>query len=99
MIPLASRQCVGNMGLTAGGKHFSSKDHDLSGFGADLAEWTSLKVAGRDGKIRFLVNDREAFTIHSELSPNDIVGVQFRFEGVGSVGRTRFNSPGNEFIL
>src|SRR5205085_4376713 len=57
IIPLAAKACAGAMSLYAAGKGLNSKEADLSGFGADLNEWTKLRVETEDKKMNFFVNN------------------------------------------
>ena len=44
IFPLSAPACVGDLRLYAQGKTVTSKEADLSGFGADLNQWTTLKI-------------------------------------------------------
>ncbi len=89
-IPLCSKGCVGDLTLYAAGTEIKSKDVDLSKFGCDLDQWQKLKVETRNGIIRFFVNEQEAHFMSFSAKPTQIIGVQYRFEGVGAVKNTRF---------
>jgi hypothetical protein len=99
IIPLAAKRCVGDLHLYAAGADVSSRDADLSGFGCDLTQWTTLKVESRNRQMRFLVNGREAWSFRFPHEPEDIVGVQYRFTGVCAVRNARFTGGGHSFNL
>jgi hypothetical protein len=90
IIPLAAKSCIGDLVLYGCGTRVSSKEADLSKFGADLHEWTTLRVESRNKQMTFFVNGIQAysFTFHNE--PTGIVGLQYRFQGVGAVKDTWF---------
>lgn len=90
MIPLCSKACVGDIGLYAAGKGVQSKDADLSGFGCDLNQWVNLRVEAKNKRIRFLVNGTEAYALDFPNDPTEIVGLQYRFNGIGAIKETRF---------
>jgi hypothetical protein len=94
IIPLGARACVGEMDLYFCGAYFSSKDADLSGFGCDLSQWTSLRVESADKNVRISVNGTEAYTFTFPNGPTGVVGVQYRFNGVGAVKETWFEHKG-----
>ena len=72
---------------------------DLSGFGADLRQWTTLKKETVDKHVKFTVNGRIAYSLDFPNPPTDIVGVQYRFKGGGAVKGTRLTGPGKTIQL
>jgi hypothetical protein len=99
IIPLCAPSCIGDLELYAQGKRVSSKEADLSGFGADLSRWTTLKIETVNRHMQFTINDKAAYSLDFPNPPSDIVGVQYRFQGGGSVKDTRFISPGKTIEL
>ncbi|SFD59007.1 hypothetical protein SAMN05518672_102523 [Chitinophaga sp. CF118] len=89
-IPLCAKACVGDLSLHAAGKSVQSKDADLSKFGCDLSQWVNLRVETKDRHMRFIVNGEEAYALDFPNLPTDIVGLQYRFNGIGAVKDTRF---------
>lgn len=90
IIPLSDRSCVGDLQLVICGANISSKQADLSGFGCDLNTWTHLKVTCKNKLLKVYVNETEAYTLIFPNEPTGIVGVQYRFNGVGAVKNTFF---------
>ncbi|WP_341227156.1 hypothetical protein [uncultured Arcticibacterium sp.] len=99
IIPLAQPACVGNMYLAAYGFGTDSKSADLSGFGADLHEWTKIKVVCIDREVQFFVNGNLAYKATTQNPVNEIVGVHARFEGPGSIRNTVLRSGGMEVVF
>jgi hypothetical protein len=95
MIPLSAKACIGDIGLYAAGVQVSSRQADLSRFGADLTQWTTLKVETLDRQMTFYVNGTKAYSLTFPHDPTGIVGVQYRFNGLGAVRNTRFTDGGN----
>ncbi|MGF6850163.1 hypothetical protein QFZ51_005398 [Chitinophaga sp. W3I9] len=89
-IPLCAPGCVGDLSLFAAGVALSSRNTDLSKFGADLAKWVKLRVVAKDRHLQFFVNDSAAAELTFSNPPSGIVGVQYRFNGTGAVKDTRF---------
>jgi hypothetical protein len=99
IIPLSARACIGDLNLTAAGVGVNSKEADLSKFGCDLDQWTRLKVVTVNAKMTFYVNDVKAYSLKFPNPPTGIVGVQYRFNGLGAVKDTRFFSEGKVYNL
>jgi hypothetical protein len=96
IIPLAAKECVGDLSLTFCGEFASSKNADLSGFGADLTQWTKLRVESVNKKAVIYVNDAKAYTFDFKNEATGIVGVQYRFNGTGAVKGTWFEGNGKK---
>lgn len=92
IIPLAAKSCIGDLFLYATGFGVDSKHGDLSGFGADLNQWTTVRVESFQQHIKFLVNGKIAYEMEVPYKPPGVVGVQYRFYGPASVRGTRFES-------
>ncbi len=90
IIPLSAKPCIGDLYLVAAGKQVASKEADLSKFGCDLTQWTSLKVEAKNKHMKFFVNGVEAYSLTFPNDPTGIVGMQYRFDGVGAIKDTKF---------
>jgi hypothetical protein len=99
MIPLAARACIGDLSLYAAGAAASSTNADLSGFGCDLTQWTTLRVTSVHRHLTFFVNGKPAWSTNSPDAPADIVGVQYRFSGTCAVKNARFTTPNRTIHL
>ncbi|MBK6478862.1 MAG: hypothetical protein IPF93_11320 [Saprospiraceae bacterium] len=90
IIPLSASSCIGDLHLTVCGANINSKQADMTGFGCDLDQWTHLKVTSEDKLLKIWVNDIEAYSLVFPNTPGGIVGVQYRFNGLGAVKNTFF---------
>ncbi len=99
IFPSPHPACIGDLQLYAQGKRVSSKEADLSGFGADLTQWTNFKIVTVNRHMQFIINNRPVYALDFPNPPTDIVGVQYRFQGGGSVKDTRFISQGDGSTL
>jgi hypothetical protein len=98
IIPLVNTICTGDATLYVPGKQFVSKSDDLTGFGANLSEWTTLKVACKDRVMHFFVNGKKAFEATFTHGPAAIVGLQYRFNGCGAIKETWLKDEQNKVI-
>ncbi|WP_215235989.1 hypothetical protein [Dyadobacter linearis] len=94
IIPLAAKACVGDLALAFCGNYLTSKTADLSRFGADLTQWTKLRIETIDKKASIFVNGNRAYSLQFPNKPTGIVGVQIRFNGTGAVKDTWFENNG-----
>jgi hypothetical protein len=97
IIPLSAKACVGNLYLYFAGKMVTSKEADLSKFGCDLSEWTTLRVESKNRNVRLYVNNQEVYSLTFDHTPTGIVGLQYRFEGTGAVKDTWFSGQGKTY--
>jgi hypothetical protein len=99
IIPLSAKACAGNLSLYAAGKQLNSREADLSGFGADLNQWTTLRVESKEKNMRFYVNNILAASLAFPNNPTGIVGVQYRFNGTGAARNTWFENGSGRISL
>lgn len=99
IIPLAAKSCVGDLSLYFCGSNAESKSDDLSGFGCDLSQWTSLLVETVNKAATIFVNGVKAYSLTFPNSPTGIVGVQYRFNGAAAVTDTRFTANGKVYEM
>lgn len=99
IIPLSAPACIGDLSLYVLGKEIKSREADLSGFGADLRQWTTLKIETVNKRMQITINNRPVYALDFSNPPTDIVGVQYRFRGGGSVKDTRFICQGRTIEL
>lgn len=86
--PIASKGCVGALSLAAYGHYIESQKADLSGFGCNPSEWTKLRIECKNGLMKFYVNNKQAYTTKIPNQATEIVGVQYRFNGMGAIRNT-----------
>lgn len=99
IIPLSAPTCIGDMHLYFCGKALDSEEADLSKFGADLSQWTQLRVESHNKNVSIFVNGQKAYSLIFPNEPKGVVGVQYRFSGVGAVMDTWFESNGNKILF
>lgn len=99
IIPLSAKNCAGDLSVYAAGKGLISKEADLTGFGTDLNEWTTLRVETVNKKMTFFVNGNKAASFVFPNEATGIVGVQYRFNGLGDIKDAWFENKSGKQIL
>jgi hypothetical protein len=99
IIPFSAKPCIGDLFLAFCGSFTTSKEADLSKFGADLTQWTKLRIETINRHATIYVNDQKAYSLTFPNEPTGIVGLQYRFNGVGAVKDTRFESRGRVIAM
>ena len=92
-IPLSAKGCVGDLTLYLPGHPVSAKNTDLSGLGANLSNWVTLRCEVKNKQVQLFVNGRKAFVAKAPNSGRDIVGISYGFEGSGAVDFVRLQRP------
>ena len=88
-IPLSGKGCVSDLKLFFTNFTASGKDHDLSPFGVDFTSFNKLKIESAKGVAKIFLNDRLVYTIDKNIIKRKIVGINYYFEGTGSVDYVR----------
>jgi hypothetical protein len=99
LIQLSAKACIGDLKLYYCGIEVNSKIADLSKFGADLTQWTKVRVETVNKQAKIFVNGIEAYSLNFPYQPTGIVGVKYRFNGVGAVKDTWFKNDSLNFKL
>ncbi|MGG7663613.1 hypothetical protein [Dyadobacter sp. BHUBP1] len=94
VIPLSVKGCVSDLYLMSVDDYLSGKKADLSALGVDFSDWVRVSCAASGGKIRYSINDRQAFEFPVPNRPIKILGLAFGFRGTGSVRNISLQSGG-----
>lgn len=85
VIPLTTLGCVGDITLKLAGQILRGTDHDLSSFGVNIYDWQQLKFQLEDRVVKISLMDKVVYTQPIDGGIGTIVGINFNFEGTGSV--------------
>jgi hypothetical protein len=99
IIPLTAKACTGDLSLIFCNESLSSKNSDLSKFGADLSQWTKLRVETINKRATIYVNNQAAYSLAFSSQATAIVGVQYRFNGTGAVKGTWIERNGKKIYF
>jgi hypothetical protein len=84
-VPLCAKGCISNIDLYFTYFYTSGKREDLSAFGVDFRNDVKLRIESDSGHAKILINDRLAYTVPRHIIRSKIVGIDFSFQGTGSV--------------
>lgn len=97
-IPLTSKGCIGELDLAVGEVYLSSKDTDLSAFGADVYNWQVLRVRNENKKVSITLNGAFIRDLHYVKDFGKIKGIIYTFTGPGSVDFLRVKSVKGDLV-
>ncbi|WKN33841.1 hypothetical protein PZB74_10950 [Porifericola rhodea] len=84
-VPLTIAGCVSNINLKLGENYVSGKHNDLSMLGTDVFQWQHLRLRVKDKKASIYLNQKHIYSSTFEQDHGKVVGISFRFGGLGSV--------------
>jgi hypothetical protein len=90
-MPLCAKGCVSDADLLFTGAYASGKQQDLSAFGVDFSRFVKLRIESQKGAARVLINDKTAYTLDHGISHSKIIGIEFQFQGGGTVDYVRLS--------
>lgn len=88
-IPLSGKRCVSNLGILFTNFSASGKKNNLSTFGVDFASFIKVKIVSKNGLAKIFLNDQLAYTIDKDIVKSKIIGINYYFDGTGSVEYVR----------
>lgn len=84
-VPLCAKGCISTVDLYFTYFYTSGKREDLSAFGVNFNDYVKLRIESDSGRAKILVNDHLAYTVPRHIIRSKIVGIEFSFQGTGSV--------------
>lgn len=88
-VQVAPKGCVGELEAFIGGSYMSGRNHDLSAFGTDVHEWQVLALTVEDKQATVFLNGVPVLEQRFSEDFGDVVGVDYRFSGLGDVDYLR----------
>lgn len=80
MIPLSTRGCVSALEFRD-----STGPRDPSGLGVDFRDWVDLRLSFEGQSGRLFINDAFVTNLAYAYEPKELIGIRYRFQGVGHV--------------
>ena len=85
IIPYSQIGCSSDLYLMLNDKGFDGKSHDLSALGTSFNESRNIGIRVKDKEVTILIEDQPVMTESYEESMGRLVGIRFKFLGVGEV--------------
>ena len=84
-IPLCAKGCISTTDLYFTYFYTSGRREDLSNFGVDFTSYVKLRIESDSGRAKIFVDNRLAYTVPRHIRHSRIIGIDYRFQGTGSV--------------
>ena len=84
-VPLCAKGCISTTDLYFTYFYASGKKEDLSNFGVDFSKFVKLRIESDSGHASIFINNQLAYTVPRHIRHSKIIGIDYRFEGTGSV--------------
>jgi hypothetical protein len=91
-IPLSAKGCISDLDMLFTKYYASGRQEDLSAFGVDFHHFVKLRIESRGGHAKVMINDKLAYNIDRNIQHSKIIGIDFRFQGTGSVDYVRLSN-------
>ena len=91
-VPLCAKGCVSAIDMYFTGFYASGQREDLSAFGVDFSSYIKLRIESHGGIGKVFVNDHLAYQVSSHVTRSRIIGIDYRFEGTGSVDYVKLSN-------
>lgn len=94
-IPLSNKGCVGSLNFRSG----IDKKVDPTALGVNWDKWIDIRLKYKDQVGALYINNELAYPVSFGLSKKRIVGIRFRFQGIGSVRFVEFSKTNGEVVF
>ncbi|MDP4218444.1 MAG: hypothetical protein Q8927_19775 [Bacteroidota bacterium] len=91
-IPLSAKGCISDLDMLFTRYYTSGRQEDLSAFGVDFHHFVRLRIESHGGHANVLINDKLAYRIDRSIQHSKIIGIDYRFQGTGSVDYVRLSN-------
>lgn len=85
LIPFSIPGCISEIGLMLSEKYLDGKKNDLSAFGVDLSNTKNIKIKVENKELQVHINGKQLYIDSYAESIGKVVGIRFKFYGVGEV--------------
>lgn len=85
IVPFSKVGCSSDNNLMLNDVYLRGKEHDLSSLSADFSNTVDLKISVIEKKMTVSISGTEVYTQDYNDSMGELVGLRFRFEGLGEV--------------
>jgi len=85
IIPFSKVGCSSDNWMMLNDVYLDGKKNDLSAFGVDLTDFTSIKILVRDKQVSISIRDQEIYNGEYQKTMGELVGLRFKFLGLGEI--------------
>lgn len=97
-IPLTLKGCVSNLAVKIGEVYETGRDNDFSAFGTDVYDWQEVSLSVEDKTGRIYLNGESIYETTFEQDFGKIVGIDYRFSGLGEVDYLRLRNLDDKLV-
>lgn len=98
-VQFTSMGCVGGIELLLGETYMSGGNNDLSPFGIDVFDWQELSLTVENKFATIFLNGENIFEAGFENDFGKVVGVDYRFSGMGDVDYLRLKKLDDTLVF
>jgi hypothetical protein len=91
-IPLCEKGCESANNLFFTTYSAPGKKKDLSAFGVDFNDFVKVRIVSAHGKATIFIDSKPVYTIDRQIMRSKIIGIDFVFQGTGSVDYVRLSN-------
>lgn len=91
-IPLCAKGCESAIDFFFTDFMVSGKQRDLSAFGIDFNKFVKVRVESANGKANLFLDGKLAFQADRDIRRSKIIGIDFVFQGTGSVDYVKLSN-------
>lgn len=99
IIPFSRTGCSSDNDLLLNDVFLSGKEHDLSFLGTDFSDFREVGLSVRDQMVHISIQGNEVFKTRYENSMGRLVGLRFKFRGLGQVGTLTLKDQRDQEVL
>jgi hypothetical protein len=85
IIPFSKNGCSSDNNLMLNDLYFNGKENDLSAFSTDISVPTEIEINVKNKEVDVFIQKQNVFTQSYSKTMGNLVGVRFKFLGVGQV--------------
>ncbi|MEM6524501.1 MAG: hypothetical protein AAF693_11940 [Bacteroidota bacterium] len=85
VIPFSKPGCSSDNDLMLNDLYLDGKEHDLSAFGTNFDDFTSIVIKNKGQNVQVSVYDKVVYEREYQDSMGRFVGLRFKFIGLGEV--------------
>lgn len=91
-IPLCAKGCESAIKFFFTDFTVSGKERDLSCFGVNFNDFVKVKIESTNGRAKIFLNNKFCYEVNREISKSKIIGIDFVFQGTGTVDYVKLSN-------